>query len=77
MGNSTDSTVLHDDVIDDLESDFDEKEITFAVSQMSKDKSPGLDALRTEFYQKFWPIIKDDLKKWLTNVKTEVFSPIP
>ena len=32
-----------------------------AVGQLGKDKTPGLDGLSGEFYQTFWPILKNDL----------------
>ena len=47
-----------DDVIDDLEKDLDENDLSFALNHMKRDKSPGLDGLTVEFYQLFWPVIK-------------------
>ena len=44
-----------------LTSAFTEKEVFDAVSQMEHNKSPGPDGFPAEFYQKCWPIIKNDL----------------
>ena len=40
---------------------FSAEELDIAVGQLSHNKSPGLDGLTSEFYQHFWPIIKDDI----------------
>jgi hypothetical protein len=44
-----------------LTADFTKKEVFDAVSQMEKNKAPGLDGFPTEFYQRFWKVIKDNL----------------
>lgn len=36
-------------------------ELDIAVTQLGKNKTPGLDGLSSEFYQTFWPLIKNDL----------------
>ena len=37
------------------------EEFDIAVSQLSKNKTPGLDGLSSEFYQTFWPMIRSDM----------------
>ena len=49
-----------DDERYDLEKDISDEEISRALNQMKRNKSPGMDGLTVEFYRKFWPLIKDD-----------------
>lgn len=44
-----------------LDEPFTEIEVTAAVMQMPKGKASGPNGLPAEFYQAFWPIIKDDI----------------
>ncbi|KAL5555093.1 hypothetical protein UlMin_037329 [Ulmus minor] len=46
---------------DQLEQAFDAKDVKTAVFQMAPTKSPGADEMSAIFYQKFWPIIGDDI----------------
>ncbi|KAL5540880.1 hypothetical protein UlMin_043272 [Ulmus minor] len=46
---------------DQLEQAFDAKDVKTAVFQMAPTKSPGADGMSAIFYQKFWPIIGDDI----------------
>ena len=46
---------------EDLERPLSLEELDTAVGQLSKDKTPGLDGLSGEFYQTFWPILKNYL----------------
>ena len=45
----------------DLEEDINETELSYAIRQMNKNTSPGIDGLTVEFYLTFWSILKDDL----------------
>ena len=61
--------------LNDTDSDVCEGKITLeecelAVARMKSNKSPGLDGITTEFYQKFWP----DLKNILVNVYNNSFD---
>jgi hypothetical protein len=58
---SHDIAQLSDEEKDILISPFMEDEVFEAISSMEHNKAPGPDGFPTEFYQKFWPIIKDDL----------------
>jgi hypothetical protein len=40
---------------------FSEEEVKAAIFQMEHNKVPGSDGFPTEFYQKFWDIIKGDM----------------
>ncbi|KAL5547845.1 hypothetical protein UlMin_003076 [Ulmus minor] len=46
---------------DQLEQAFDAKDVKTAVFQMTPTKSPRADRMSAIFYQKFWPIIRDDI----------------
>ena len=46
-------------ISEDLDSDLSNDEVKFALFQMNKNKSPGLDGLTVEFYQSFWMVISD------------------
>ena len=37
------------------------EQMDIAVHQLNNNKSPGLDGLTSEFYQAFWPILREDL----------------
>lgn len=54
-----------------LVTEFTREEFQDAVNQMHPDKSPGPDGFNPAFYQKFWPIIGDDIFKacvhWLSE----------
>ena len=39
------------------EGEFTISECQSAINKMKKNKSPGLDGISVEFYQKFWPLI--------------------
>ena len=43
---------------ENLEKEFAENEFFDAIKQMQNGKSPGIDGISKEFYQKFWPLIK-------------------
>ena len=44
-----------------LTSNFSEKEVLEAISQMEHNKAPGPDGFPAEFYQRFWSVIKAEL----------------
>ena len=44
----------------DLDAPFSLEELTQAVKHLGKGKTAGMDGLTTEFYQTFWPILKND-----------------
>jgi hypothetical protein len=44
-----------------LNGEFSEKEVFESILQMETNKAPGPDAFPTEFYRKFWDIIKVDI----------------
>lgn len=46
---------------DDCDGPFSLDELDVAVKQLGLNKSPGLDGLTSEFYQFFWPVLKNDL----------------
>jgi exonuclease III len=51
-----------------LESPITEKEIFKAINELPLDKSPGIDGLTTNFYKKFWTLIKDDFMNMVNDV---------
>ncbi|KAJ9548141.1 hypothetical protein OSB04_020684 [Centaurea solstitialis] len=54
-----------------LETPFTKEEFRIALFQMHPDKSPGPDGFNPRFYQKFWPVLGDDIfhagMSWLEN----------
>ena len=40
---------------------FSKEEFTKAIKQMHLEKSPGPDGLNSGFYQRFWPLIGDEM----------------
>ena len=50
-----------------LDSPFTLEEVKNAVMQLGRNKSPGLDGLSSEFYQFFWPTLKNDLLSVLNH----------
>ncbi|KAL5549387.1 hypothetical protein UlMin_004618 [Ulmus minor] len=46
---------------DQLEQDFEAEDIKTEVIQMAFTKSPGVDGMSAIFYQKFWPIIGEEI----------------
>ena len=52
---------------EDLERPLSLEELDAAVGQLGKDTTPGLDGLSGEFYQTFWPILKNDLLSVLNH----------
>ena len=46
---------------EDCDRPLSPEEVDVAIRQLSQNKSPGLDGLTSEFYQCFWPIIREDL----------------
>ena len=51
-------------------------ELTQAVSQLPSDKSPGMDGIPIEFYQHFWPVLKDHFFQYISHVTTHGFSAV-
>ena len=49
-------------------------ELTQAVLHLPVDKSPGLDGIPIEFYQQFWPELKDHFFQYISQVSTHGFS---
>ena len=48
-----------------LDADITDQELQQAVDDLNKDKSPGIDGLPSEFYKKFWPILKKIYKAFI------------
>ena len=50
---------------------FSKEEFTKAIKQMHAEKSPGPDGLNLRFYQRFWPLIGDQIfsaaSQWLSS----------
>jgi hypothetical protein len=46
-----------------------EDEVFEAISNMEHNKAAGPDGFPAEFYQKFWPVIKDDLMVMFVQLK--------
>ena len=46
---------------EDLDNLLTPDELDLAVKQLSNNKAPGLDGLSCEFFQHFWPLLKNDL----------------
>ena len=61
-----DVKTLDSSVSEDLDCPPSMEELDLAVGQLSKNKSPGLDGLTSEFYQVFWPTLKNDFLSVLT-----------
>ena len=57
-----------------LDTDITEKELLDAVHQLNKNKSPGINGITAEFYQKFWHLIKDDYLKYINAAKQSSFG---
>ena len=55
-----DSIVYDPSLLEDLEDPLSEEEFDVAVQHLGKNKSPGLDGLTSEFFQVFWPTLRDD-----------------
>ena len=52
------------------------KETDIAVHQPNNSKTPGLDGLTSEFYQVFWPILREDLMSVLNFSIASQYMPI-
>ena len=48
-----------EDTVHDLEKWLSVEELSVALKQMKKNKSPGIDGLTVEFYLTFWDILKN------------------
>ena len=57
---------LNDETREKCEGRFSNSECKLAITEMKKNKSPGLDGISIEFYEKFWPLIG--------NLLVEVFN---
>ena len=62
---------LDDALITDIEKDITETDLTNALKQMTKGKSPGKDGLTVDFYLEFWPVIKDDFLEVINECKNK------
>ena len=58
---------LDDSDRDNLDSEITYEELTNAVKQLSRDRTPGIDGLPNEFYQTFWFLIGKDLHQVLVQ----------
>jgi hypothetical protein len=54
---------------DILTSPFIEEEVFEAISSMEHNKAPKPDGFSADFYQTFWPIIKEDLMDMFIQLK--------
>ncbi len=52
---------------EDLDDQLLPEELDLAAKQLSNNKAPGLDGLSCEFYQCFWPLLKNDLLSVLNH----------
>ena len=52
-----------------LTSNFTEKEVFEAISQIEHNKAPGPDGFPAEFYQKNWDVVKNDLMALFTQLR--------
>ena len=52
---------------EDLDNPITREELDNAVKKLSRNKSPGLDGLTSEFFQMFWPMLKNDFYEVLTS----------
>jgi hypothetical protein len=52
-----------------LTSPFSEERVFDAISNMEHNKAPGPDGFPAEFYQSFWPVIKNDLMAMFVQLK--------
>ena len=57
-----------------LDSPITLAELTQAVGQLPTQKSPGMDGIPIEFYQHFWPLIKDHFLQYINHVTVHGFS---
>ena len=57
---------LNDETREKCEGRFSNSECKLAITKMKKNKSPGLDGISVEFYEKFWPFIG--------NLLVEIFN---
>jgi hypothetical protein len=51
-----------------LENQIKSHELEKSLKKMSDNKSPDQDSIITEFYKKYWNIIKDDFIKLVDNI---------
>ena len=54
---------------DELDRPFEIEELTKVVQELQNNKSPGSDSLTSEFYKKFWPILKNDFLELTEEIK--------
>ena len=60
---------------EDLDSPLSLGELDLAVEQLGINKSPGLDGLSSEFFQCFWPLLKNDLLSVINHSLTSGSLP--
>ncbi len=51
----------------ELQDHFEQDEVRFAVFSSTPDKAPGPDGFPMLFFQKFWPVLKDDLMDFFSQ----------
>ena len=67
LENANFNNTLSEEDANNCEGKFTLNELTDAVKQMKTNKSPGIDGLTSEFYQKFWPCIGELITKSLNE----------
>jgi hypothetical protein len=54
--------------LQDFESIFTEEEVWSVIKEMPTDRAPGPDGFISAFYQRAWPVIKDDVMRGLLKL---------
>ena len=73
---SADLPKLESSTSEDLDSPPTVEELDNAVKQLGKNKSPGSDGLTSEFFQVFWPLLRNDyLSVILSSLKSNSLPP--
>ena len=62
------SKKLNDHDREELDDEITDKEIYRAVMNLNTNKSPGIDGIPIEFYQKYWGIVKHEIVQIIKNI---------
>ncbi len=64
MGEFNFNSVVDQNVLAEMNKEFSINDLTRALKSMKNNKSPGVDGLPKEFYEKFW----EELRETMLNV---------